>query len=282
VDTPVLWHEFSVEDLNLLTIMANVAALRIERERLAASEEARHVLESELERAAEIQRQLLPRDVPSVGGLELAGYNRPCLTVGGDYYDFLRQPDGRILLALGDVAGKGMSAALLMVNLQVRVQMLAEQPIGPAAMVTLLNRAMAGSCPANRFVTFFLCQINPETWELAYCNAGHNPPYLIGANGEVRKLAGGGLILGVFPGLTYTEEVEHMHPGDIIVLYSDGVTESVGEDGEDFGGEKFLEVLIENRRRPAQEIVVAINQALEAFGGAPADDITLVVASRAL
>jgi serine phosphatase RsbU (regulator of sigma subunit) len=282
VDSPVLWHEFSVEDLNLLTIMANVAALRIERERLAAAEEARRVLESELERAAEIQRQLLPRDVPSVGGLELAGYNRPCLTVGGDYYDFLRQPDGRILLALGDVAGKGMSAALLMVNLQVRVQMLAEQQSGPAAMVNLLNRAMAGTCPANRFVTFFLCQIDPKTWELAYCNAGHNPPYLISADGEVRKLESGGLILGVFPGLTYKEQMEHMNPGDIVVLYSDGVTEAVGENGEDFGEEKFVEVLVENRGRPAQQIIQAINLALEAFGGAAADDITLVVARRTL
>ena len=283
VDSPVMWRQFSVEDLNLLTIMANVAALRIERERLAEADEARRVLESELERAAEIQRQLLPRDVPDVTGLELAGYNRPCLTVGGDYYDFLKPPDGRILLALGDVAGKGMSAALLMVNLQVRVQMLAEQPSGPAAMVNQLNRAIAASCPSNRFVTFFLGQINPETWELSYCNAGHNPPYVVSADGEVRKLEGGGLVLGVFPALTYREEVTPLKPGDIVVLYSDGVTETVSPEGEDFGQEKFLEVLVENRHKPAREIILAVNHELDVFsGGAPAvDDITLVVARRA-
>ena len=141
---------------------------------------------------------------------------------------------------------------------------------------------MAGSCPANRFVTFFLCQINPETWELAYCNAGHNPPYLIGASGDVRKLAGGGLILGVFPGITYTEQVEHMHPGDIIVLYSDGVTESVGEDGEDFGEEKFLEVLIENRTAPLRKSSWRSTRLSRPSGARQADDITLVVARRAL
>lgn len=284
VDSPVMWREFRIEDLNLLTIMANVAALRIERERLAAADEARRVLESELERAAEIQRQLLPSDAPSVAGLELAGYNKPCLTVGGDYYDFLKPPDGSVILALGDVAGKGMSAALLMVNVQVRVQMLAEHPSGPAAMVTQLNRAMAGTCPANRFVTFFLAQINPETWELAYCNAGHNPPYVISANGNVRKLTGGGLVLGIFPRFIYEEQMTSLSPGDIVVLYSDGITETVSSDGEDFGEEKFLEVLVKNRHLPAHEIIREINEELDIFsGGAPAvDDITLVVARRPL
>ena len=284
VDSPVLWRQFRVEDLNLLTILANVAALRIELERLTAADEARHVLESELERAAEIQRQLLPRDVPYVMGLELAGYNRACLTVGGDYYDFLTAPDGKILLALGDVAGKGLSAALLMVNLQVRVQMLAERPSGPAAMVNQLNRAIAGSCPPNRFVTFFLAEINTGTWELAYCNAGHNPPYVISADGEVRKLEGGGLVLGIFPVLTYNEETTTLKPGDIVVIYSDGVTETVSPDIEDFGDRKFLEVLVKNRHRPAPEIIQAVNKELDVFsGGAPAvDDITLVVARRAL
>lgn len=284
VDTPVLSHPFKIEHLNLLTVLANVAALRIELERLTAADEARRILESELERAAEIQRQLLPRDVPDVTGLELAGYNRACLTVGGDYYDFLTAPDGTILLALGDVAGKGMSAALLMVNLQVRVQMLAEQWSGPAAMVSQLNRAIAGSCPPNRFVTFFLAQINTGTWELAYCNAGHNPPYVVSADGDVRMLEGGGLVLGILPGVTYDEQLTTLKPGDIVVLYSDGITETRSPDGEDFGEGKFLEVLVKNRHRSAPEIIKAVNQELDIFsGGAPAvDDITLVVARRAL
>ncbi|MCW5980186.1 MAG: SpoIIE family protein phosphatase [Bryobacteraceae bacterium] len=282
VDSPVLWRQFTADDLNLLTIMANVAALRIERERLAAADEARRVLESELERAAEIQRQLLPREAPDVPGLDLAGYNRPCLTVGGDYYDFMQRPDGRVVVALGDVAGKGMSAALLMVNLQVRVQMLAEHPATPAAMVTQLNRAMAGSCPANRFVTFVLCQIDPFNWQLAYCNAGHNPPFMISSDGRIRKLDGGGLVLGVFPGIAYEERIEDFQPGDMVALYSDGVTEAVNPDGEEFGEDRFLEILLRNRHRSAGEVMEAINRSLDDFCGpaASVDDITLVIARR--
>lgn len=282
VDTPRYWRQFTRADLNLLTIMANVAAMRIEQERLAAAEQERRLWEHELEQAAEIQQQFLPRQAPLISGLELAGYNRACYSVGGDYYDFVEHPDGKVIVALGDVAGKGMPAALLMVSLQARMQMLAEQPGGPASMVTHLNRVMKAVCPANRFITFFLCHIDPASGELDYCNAGHNPPYLVRAGGEVEELEGGGPVLGILPGVTYEQRTCRMEPGDMIVIFSDGVTEAVNPRGDEFGEQRLIDVLLRNRNQPADEVSKAINRALHEFvaGARATDDVTLVVARR--
>lgn len=279
VDTPHLWREFKAEDLNLLTVMANVAAIRIERERMAAVEQARRLMERDLSQAAEIQQQLLPRRAPDIDGFELAGYNRACRTVGGDYYDYIPRSAGKMLVALGDVAGKGMPAALLMVNLQARVQMLAEQAGGPAAVIGSLNRAMIAACPANRFVTFFLCQINPATGEIAYSNAGHNPPYLVRAEGSVEELTGGGPVLGILPGINYDEQVTRLEPGDTIVLFSDGVSEAVNPAEEEFGEERLVALLRENRGLSASALINEVRTKVEEFtAGAPTtDDITLVV-----
>jgi sigma-B regulation protein RsbU (phosphoserine phosphatase) len=282
VDSPHAWHQFTPSDLNLLTVMANVAAIRIERERLAESERAREFMEREFEQAAEIQRQFLPSAPPAVRGLDLAGYNRPCHSVGGDYYSFVVLPDGKLILALGDVAGKGMSAALLMVNLQARVQLLAEQPGSPAEMVTSLNRALNVVCPSNRFVTFFLCEIDPRTGETSFSNAGHNPPYLVRADGAVETLAAGGPVLGILPGLTFQPQATLLGPGDTLVVYSDGVTEATNADGDEFGEVRLEEILVRNRTMTAAELVDEVNAELESFvGGAPPnDDITFAVARR--
>lgn len=280
VDSPRLWRQFTPQELNLLTVIANVAALRIERERLAAVEEQQRVMEVELERAAEIQRQILPAGFAPAGGLELAGHNAPCQTVGGDYYDFLRRPDGRIVVAVADVAGKGMSAALLMVNLQARVQMLAEHGGGPAEMTGHLNRAMGAVCPGNRFVTLFLCQIDPVTGECAYANAGHNPPLLAGAGGRVDWLKGGGPVLGILSGVTYEQRLLRLEPGQAIVIFSDGVTEATNAAGEEFGEERLVEAVRAASGLTAAGLLARLIQAIAEFAGgsAPPDDLTLVVA----
>jgi sigma-B regulation protein RsbU (phosphoserine phosphatase) len=262
VDSPNLWSEFTSEHLNLLTVMANVAAMRIERERLAEAELARAAWERELRQAAEIQRQFLPIRVPVVPSLELAGYNCPCHTVGGDYYDFRSYPEGKVMVALGDVAGKGMPAALLMVNLQARVQILAECPGDPAGKVAQLNRAMTEVCPRNRFITFFMCEVDP--------------------NSVVDVLEGGGPVLGLLPGLTYQERRCQINAGDVLVIYSDGVTEATNLNGQEFGEERLIDVLMQHKDRSAEETLKAVNLALEEFvaSAAPADDITLVVVRR--
>ncbi len=281
VDSPQFPREFSSDDLNLLTVMANVAAIRIERDRLAEVEQAERLMASELEQAAEIQRQFLPAAAPILPGLDLAGYNAACRTVGGDYYDFLPYSDNRVGIMIGDVAGKGMPAALMMTSLQAKVQALAEMPGDPAVVVARLNRSLAATCPRNRFVTFFFSIIDASSGDIAFCNAGHNPPLLVRADGRIERLEGGGPVLGILPAMTYERQQCHMDPGDLLVLYSDGVTEAANPAGEEFE-DRLPELAAKLRDRTAAEIVEAIHEAVKEWiaGQAPADDVTVVVARR--
>jgi serine phosphatase RsbU (regulator of sigma subunit) len=283
LDSPHFIKEFTKEDLSLLTVMANVAAIRIEHTRLAEVEQAERLHAKQLEQAAEIQRGLLPVQAPNVPGVDLAGYNAACHTVGGDYYDFLPYPDGRVGLLVGDVAGKGMPAALLMSSLQARVQVLFDDPTNLAALVTRLNRIITSNCPSNRFITFFISVLDPKTGELTYVNAGHNPPLVAHADGTVEKLEGTGLILGILPMATYQQGVCHMDVGDALLLFSDGVSEPVSPHAdEEFGEERLAQVLATLRDQSAESIIACINQKVDDFteGAPPLDDITLVVAKR--
>jgi len=283
VDSPNMFRAFTKEDLSLLTVMANVAAIRIEHARLSEVEEMERRMARELDQAAEIQRSFLPRSAPEVPGADLAGYNAACRTVGGDYYDFFAYPNGRVALVLGDVSGKGMPASLMMMGLQARVQVLADEPDDLAAMVNRVNKITCRNCPSNRFITFFICVLDPATGELTYCNAGHNPPVIVRAAGSVEYLdSGGGPVLGILSIANYTENRVNLQPGDVLAIYSDGVTEATNAKDEEFGDERFAEVLTANRAKTAPEIVAAVNQALTDFAaGAPqADDITLMVARR--
>jgi sigma-B regulation protein RsbU (phosphoserine phosphatase) len=283
LDSPHFIHEFTKDDLSLLTVMANVAAIRIEHTRLAEVEQAERLHAKELDQASEIQRSLLPVKEPDVAGVDLAGYNAACRGVGGDYYDFLPYPDGRVGLLVGDVAGKGMPAALLMSSLQARVQVLFDEPTNLAALVTRLNRIITSNCPSNRFITFFIGVLDPKTGELTYVNAGHNPPLVAHADGSVEKLGGTGLILGILPMATYEQGVCRLDPGDALLLFSDGVTEAVRPDAdEEFGEERLAHVLAGLRDQNARSIIATVNQLVDDFtGGAPpADDMTLVVAKR--
>ncbi len=283
LDSPNLVRPFTTEDLNLLTVMANVAAIRIEHARLAEVEQQERMMAKELEQAAQIQRGLLPRSAPVVAGIELAGNTSACRTVGGDYYDFLAYPDGRVAMLVGDVAGKGMPASLLMSSLQARVQVLFESPDNLAANVARLNRVVASNCPDNRFITFFICVINPASGEIVYCNAGHNPPLVIRKNGEVEKLTEGGIMLGIIPQASYREGQSYLEPGDAVVLYSDGVTEAARPGAnEDFGEERLAETIRAHPADPPNAVVRAVTDAVAAFTqGAPAaDDITVVFARR--
>ncbi len=283
LDSPHFVHEFSKDDLNLLTVMANVAAIRIEHTRLAEVEQIERMHAKELDQAAEIQRRLLPTRAPEVPGIDLAGYNAPCRTVGGDYYDFLSYPDGSVAILVGDVAGKGMPAALLMSSLQARVQVLFDEPADLAKLVTRLNRIILSNCPSNRFISFFIGVLDPKTGELSYVNAGHNPPLVIRHDGAVEELAGTGLILGIMPSAQYEQRVCRLEPNDMVVMFSDGVTEACRQDvDEEFGEARLANTLAGARDGSAQSIIETVNRTLQEFtGGAPpADDITLVVAKR--
>lgn len=282
VDSPSFVREFTKEDLNLLTVMANVAAIRIEHARLIEVEQTERLLARDLEQAAEIQRRFLPGVAPVIPGVDLAGHNAPCRTVGGDYYDFFAYPNGRVAMVLGDVSGKGMPASLMMMGLQARVQVLAEEPTDLSSVMSRLNRLTAANCPSNRFVSLFFCILDPATGYLVYCCAGHNPPLVMRRDGQVEWLAGGGPVLGILPGATYEEHHCPLEIGDVLVLFSDGVTEATDPAEVEFGEERLSAILFQTRNEPAQEIVKAVNLALSEWtgGAAPADDITLVVARR--
>jgi serine phosphatase RsbU (regulator of sigma subunit) len=283
LDSPRLLREFTAGELNLVTVMANIAAIRIEHARLIEAEKARLLMARELERAAEIQRRLLPAKPPDVAGLDLAGYNAPCRTVGGDYYDFLPYPDGRIALLIGDVSGKGMGAALLMSSLQARCRVVFENPGELGAQVSHLNRITAANCPGNCFITFCAVVLDPANGELRYCNAGHNAPLLLRTGGEFESLEPTGMVLGIVPNATYEEKTCRLDPGDLLLLFSDGVTESCkpGVD-EEFGEERLSALLCNQQGQPAAAVLDAIKSEIVSFtGGTPAtDDVTLVTACR--
>jgi serine phosphatase RsbU (regulator of sigma subunit) len=282
VDSPFVLQEFSKDDLSLLTVMANTAAIRIENARLAEIEEGDRRMQRDLSQAAEIQRGVLPAKAPRVTGVDVAGFNAPCRTVGGDYYDYFVYGDGRAGLALGDVSGKGMPASLMMMALHARVQVLAEDPGDLAALMTRLNKATCVNCPSNRFITFFFCVLDGASGEMTYANAGHNPPVLMRASGEAEMVEGGGPVLGLLPMAPYREMRARLEPGDILAVYSDGVTEANNTADEEFGEERLIEALRRSRGEPAEAIVQAVRTALAAFTAkAPqADDITLVIAKR--
>jgi len=268
--------------LSLLTVMANIAAIRIEHARFAEMEQARQLMARELEQAAEIQRSFLPSIAPQVEGLDLAGHNAACRTVGGDYYDFFAYPSGRVAMVLGDVSGKGMPASLLMMGLQARVQALIDEPSCLGQQMTRINRITSANCPRNRFISFFMCILDSSTGELTYANAGHNPPLIIRSDGTHEVLEGGGPVLGILSMIEYQEYKVQINKGDTFAIYSDGVTEAATPNDEEFETENLAKVLAANSSRCAAEMIEEVNKALTAWtaGAPPADDITLIVARR--
>lgn len=282
VDSPFVLREFTEEDLHLLTVMANIAATRLENARLAEIEQAERIMKRDLAQAAEIQRRILPAKAPAVAGLDLAGFNVASRTVGGDYYGFFPYPDGRVALALGDVSGKGMPAALLVMSLQARLEVLAEDPHDLVDLMTRLNKITCTNSPENRFITFFFALLNPTSGELTFANAGHNPPIVVRASGDVEKLEGGGPVLGVLPSAQYPQQGTRLGKGDLLVIYSDGVTEANDTAQGEYGEECLTDVLREHHGESAEAIVAAVTESVNRFSaGAPqADDITLIVAKR--
>ena len=208
----------------------------------------------------------------------------PAALVGGDYFDFVPYSDGRVALVVGDVSGKGLPAALLMSSLQARVQMLRETSPDPASAVTLLNRNLAERCPLGKFITFFYALLDPATGILKYSNAGHNYPLLLRANGSVELLSGGGIVLGLFPTASYELRETSLAPGDMLALYSDGVTEACSPGGDEFGEESLAKFLRERESESCSHLVSALVDHLRGWHGSSAftDDFTIVLVKRCL
>ena len=249
---------------------------------------ARERLTRELETAREIQMRLLPGEEPRVAGFEITGASIPSREVGGDYFDFIIQPDNRIGIAIGDVSGKGMPAALLMSNLQASLQGQVIHPSQVSEIVQRVNDLMVASTDPHMFATFFYGELDLASGAFTCTNAGHNPPLVLRRSGEIDTLGLGGLLLGMVSGMPYQQETIDLAPGEVILLYTDGITEAVGPDvAEDdpesmFGEEALYEVLRQSKDLPAVGIKEAVLAAVAGHtsGAVQSDDITLVVIRR--
>ncbi|GBD01605.1 Phosphoserine phosphatase RsbU [bacterium HR18] len=271
---------YGPEEVEFLYALGTLAATAIRNTLLVEVQVEKRRLEREMQLARQIQQRLLPRQLPQVPGVELAACARTSQQVGGDYYDVLQEPGGSLRLAIADVTGKGLPAALLMANLQACLHMAVPLALSLETSTVHINRVVCENTEADRFITFFQARYEPTTRQLVYVNAGHNPPLLLRASGEVLSLTHGGLLLGVFPQAHYEAEQLSLTPGDVLVLYTDGVTEVANAKEELFGEERLLACLETHRNASAQAIVEAVRQAVEAFTGREAgyeDDFTLLV-----
>ena len=281
-DSPLAESRFSEDHLKVLTTLGSVAAIRVENTRLLEEHLESERLERELQLAREIQQRFQPTAPPNVPGYELQGISFPSYQIGGDYYDFIARPDGRMIIALGDVSGKGTAAALLMSSLHAAVHSQVASHQSLADTIAAVNRYLADNIPANRFVTLFYAELDPTTGALSFLNAGHNPPIIIHAAGTTEHLGASGIPLGIMAEAPYREGRTQLHPGDVLVVYSDGVTETQNPQGEEFGPELLLDVVSRNIDASAAAIRDKIEASLTKFAqGTPAvDDITLVIVKR--
>ena len=275
---------YSGSDLRLLRSLASQTGLALENSRLTAAvatEAAqRERLNREVEIAREVQERLFPQSAPELEGFDCAGGCRPALGVGGDYYDFLKLPGDRLGIVVGDVAGKGIAAALLMASLQasVRGQMLhAEQPL--ATIITHVNTLIYEASTSSRYATLFYAQLDTKTLRLDYVNAGHNPPILLRASGEVEELKVGGTVVGLLPRFPYEQASVQLYPGDLLVAFTDGISEAQNLAEDEWGEQRLIEAVRKAGALGAADMIPFLIREADAFvDGAPQhDDMTLVI-----
>jgi sigma-B regulation protein RsbU (phosphoserine phosphatase) len=270
-------------------------SMTVSVQRLMQESEERMRLQSELDIAREVQNRLFPESAPRVPGLELYGVCKAARSVSGDYYDFLELDGNRVGLVLGDVSGKGISAALLMAAIQsaLRAQFyldagavgaathapLPSQPLLPAQVVERLNRQLYASTPLEKYVTFFFALYDATTRQLSYTNAGHLPPLLFRGD-RIERLRTGGTVVGLFPAMTYEVGEVQLERGDLLVAYTDGLTEPENTYGEQFGEGRLLEVLRRALNASPEALTAEVYRTIEEWTGSPElqDDMTMVLA----
>jgi len=301
-------HRIPVKSRDQLALLANsFNSMTASIERLILEQKEKQRLENELVIAQEVQAQLFPKEVSQLESLEVHGFCRPARTVSGDYYDFLTLNGEKLILAAGDVSGKGISAALLMATIHsaVRAYSMVGMPIArealavgaaassgmmlasgvdgaeisPSALLSLLNHQLYESTPQEKYATLFLGVYDGVSRKLTYSNGGHLPPVIIGQDGAIRRLEAGGMVVGLFDNLSFDEGSEQLRPGEVFVAYSDGITEPENDFGE-FGEQRLVELVRENRGRPLIEITQLVTGAVDDWIGdeEQPDDITLVLA----
>ena len=235
------------------------------------------IQEEELQRAREIQESLLPKEIPQLPGFEVASAWQPARAVGGDYFDVLKLGENRLAICIADVSGKGVPAALLMANVQASLRASVRDLDSPARVCSIINGMLCESIAADKFVTFFCGVLDAASSTFRYCNAGHPYPILV-SSGAVRTLDQGGAVLGVFPAWTYEDSSVDLISGDRLLLFTDGITEAEGPQGEEFGMEKVAAFAKAHAANSAARINQQLLAQVSDFCGAQfRDDATLLV-----
>ena len=275
---------YSAEDRRLLAALAGHAAPAIRVGQLIRQQQAearnRERIEHELKIAQLIQQQFLPKAVPDLPSWHVAAFYRPARTVGGDFYDFISLPDGRIMVIIGDVTDKGVPAALVMASTHALLRGAAPRLISPGAVLAYVNDLLWADIPAHMFVTCLALVLDPAKGELVFANAGHDVPYVRTAGG-VAELRARGMPLGLMPEMEYEEKTFQLHPGDCVLLHSDGLAEAHGPDREMFGFPRVA--ALTGRALPGEALIDACLTELSEFTGPgheQEDDITLVTIER--
>lgn len=273
---------FTEDDQRLLAIIAGQSAQVIENARLYEAEQDLLRMKEEIRLAGRIQADLLPHTLPAIPGYAVAGRAQPAQDVGGDYYDVIPMEGHRIGLCLGDVSGKGLPASLLMANVQatLRSQSLVDAP--PRLCIQRANTLLLQSTSPEKFVTLFYGVLDFEHHTLTYVNAGHEYPYLFSGSDDPQRLSTGGAPLSIIDRFPFEEQVVPVSPGDVLVVFSDGVSEAMNADGEQFGQERLAALIAECRGCTPEAIIQRIIGGVQHHRGAAPqnDDITLVVLNR--
>ena len=278
---------YSRGDLQLLGAVASQTGLALENARLTENIKQevaqRERINRELEIAREVQQRLFPQNLPKVEGLDFAGYCRPAFGVGGDYYDFIKLSDGCLGLAVGDVSGKGIAAALLMASLQASLRGQTIQPSETLSeVIAHINQLVCEASAENRYATFFYAQYEPWSRQLRYVNAGHNPPIVCRKNTNgpaILRLADGGTVVGLFPQAAYQESRLALEAGDVMVAFTDGISEAMNNAEEEWEEERLIEAVQRCDSRSAADMITCILERVDTFtaGARQHDDMTLIV-----
>lgn len=273
---------FTEDDQRLLSIIAAQSAQIVENARLFEEEKAFLHMREEVRLAHEIQTSLLPKTLPQTPGYDIVGTSFPAETVGGDYFDYIPLTDDRLGLCVGDVSGKGLPASLMMANVQATLRGQALWADTAAACLERANKLLCQSIRKGSFVTLFYGILDLRRHLLRYANAGHNRPLLRTADGAVRRLELGSLVLGFLPNHTYEEATLSFAPGDALLIYSDGLTEAMNTAREQFGEERLVALIKQYGAQPAQTLVNRIVEEAKLHAGkaSPNDDLTLLVVKR--
>jgi len=252
--------------------------LETQVERCRRLRQAQRQRADELQDARDIQNNLLPKSIPQVKDYEIAGMTQPVRHVGGDFYDVVRINETETVLCIADVSGKGMPAALLMSSLQAALKPLIWDTRSPRELCRRLNRILCEITPVGKFVSFFYAVLDSKDNRLTYCNAGHNPPVLVRANGAASELNVAGAVLGQFPDWVYEQSDLQLRPGDTLMMFTDGLVEASNEDHDEFGEEGVIRVALENRGASAAKLEKLLTQAASGHcGGHFQDDASMIV-----